>query len=174
MAVTMPLSEKQQELVTANLRLPIKVAHRWFWEWLARNGDDLISTGNVALCIAAIKFEDDRRCSFKTWAIRGIHRAVRDEVRRIVRRQRIPEENRDPLAWENERGREAGIEHVRCRIPDVIAVLAPKEWDTISAICGFNGEPVTQSEYARASGVSRQAVSDSMTRAVAKSQRVIG
>ena len=79
-----------ERLVTANLRLVVKIAHDFKGSGL--EFDDLVAEGNVGIVVAARRFSPDLCPRFSCYAAWWIKQAMRKAINRTSRTIRIPEE----------------------------------------------------------------------------------
>lgn len=77
-------------LVTANLRLVVKIAHDFKGSGL--EFDDLVAEGNVGIMVAARRFSPDLCPRFSCYAAWWIKQAMRKAINRSSRTIRVPEE----------------------------------------------------------------------------------
>jgi RNA polymerase sigma factor RpoD-like protein len=80
--------EAAQRLVTANLRLVVKLAYQYHRQW--SNVLDLIQEGNIGLMKAVDKFEYRRGYKFSTYATWWIRQAITRSIADQARTIRIP------------------------------------------------------------------------------------
>lgn len=78
------MTSEQQALVTNNMKLAYKVAHKWKSQWL-RHGmefEDLTQTCLLGLCRAAHTYDPSRGVAFSTYATRVMDNEVFAELKK--------------------------------------------------------------------------------------------
>jgi RNA polymerase sigma factor RpoD-like protein len=133
--------EAAQRLVTANLRLVVKLAYQYHRQW--SNVLDLIQEGNIGLMKAVDKFEYRRGYKFSTYATWWIRQAITRSIADQARTIRIPVHMIETINKINRVQRQMLQEMGREPTPEELGVRLEMPEDKVRKVLKIAKEPIS-------------------------------